>query len=252
MTVDYDDAGSGPTVVLLHAGVCDRRMWDAQTRDLVSAGHRVVRPDLRGFGRTPAAEAPYNEADDVLAVLDEAGVGRACVVGSSYGGAVALELASRYPDRVASLLVLSAALDGHEPSEQFAEVDAQELELLDAGDVDGAVELAVSTWLGPDADAGARDLVRTMQHRAYDLQLAAEEVDGIDHPADLGAVTAPTLAVSGEHDLVDFAQIADEVARQVTGATRLTLTWAGHLPSLERPEETGELLVAFAAGTART
>ena len=62
MTLSHDVAGEGPAVVLLHSGVCDRRMWEPQWRPLVEAGYRVVRCDFRGFGDSPVADRPYSEA----------------------------------------------------------------------------------------------------------------------------------------------------------------------------------------------
>ena len=82
MLLSHDDEGSGPAVVLLHAGVADRRMWDAVTPALAHS-FRVIRPDLRGFGQTPQPPGPYADADDVDALLEELGVTDAAVVGSS-------------------------------------------------------------------------------------------------------------------------------------------------------------------------
>src|SRR5690349_2994042 len=97
MTISCDVAGDGPALVLLHSGVCDRRMWDAQWPGLVDAGFRVVRCDFRGFGQTPPADRPYSNADDVLTLLDSLGIERAALVGASYGGQVALEVAALRP-----------------------------------------------------------------------------------------------------------------------------------------------------------
>ena len=78
--------GSGPTVVLLHAGVADLRLWDAQAAALATS-NCVVRCDLRGFGQSPLAPgASYSDAEDVLALLDELGIGEFALVGASHGG----------------------------------------------------------------------------------------------------------------------------------------------------------------------
>src|SRR3954451_3391373 len=81
MTLSHDAAGDGPALVLLHSGVCDRRMWDAQWPALIDAGYRLVRCDLRGFGETPAPDRPYSDAEDVLAVLNSLGIVQAALVG---------------------------------------------------------------------------------------------------------------------------------------------------------------------------
>src|SRR6478672_6628098 len=98
--------GSGPTVLLLHAGVADLRMWDTQVDELVP-GHSVLRLDLRGYGHTPLEPgASYSDAGDVLALLDELGLERYALVGASYGGWVALQVATAAPDRVERIVLL--------------------------------------------------------------------------------------------------------------------------------------------------
>ncbi|MER7908729.1 alpha/beta hydrolase [Streptomyces sp. NPDC096068] len=251
MTLFHDLAGTGPsTVVLLHSGVCDRRMWDAQFSALAEAGHRVVRCDLRGFGETPV-DAPHTHAEDVRDLLDHLGADRAAVVGSSFGGEVALEFAARHPGRVSALALLGSGIPGMEPSAELEAWGDREDALLDAGDVDAAVELNVDTWLGPEAGDEARALVREMQRRAFAVQLAApEEYDPVDPEVtrdEIARIPAPALVAVGAHDLPDFRAVADELTRLLPAARRVDLDWAGHLPALERPEETARLLTAFLA-----
>ncbi len=70
--LSYDSAGTGPALVLLHSTVCDRRMWDPQWPVFVDAGYRAVRCDFRGFGQTPVPQGVYNDADDVVGLLEPA------------------------------------------------------------------------------------------------------------------------------------------------------------------------------------
>ncbi|MFI6046633.1 alpha/beta fold hydrolase [Nocardia sp. NPDC051321] len=246
MLLSYDVAGGGPPVVLLHAGVCDRRMWDPQWSALIDAGYRVVRCDFRGFGQSPVPPHLFNDAEDVLALLDLLSIGRAALIASSYGGKVALQIAARWPQRSTALALLCTAVPEHHPSPELRAFDAREEALLDAGDIAGAVELNVATWLGPDADAEMREAVRRMQRRAFELQLAADDAPGRRQVEfDLSAISAPVLAVSGEHDLPDFRQIAARLPDQLAHARHLELSGAGHLPNLERPVETTAALIAF-------
>src|SRR5690349_16036565 len=123
MLLSHDVSGSGPAILLLHSGVADRRMWD----DLVPAlGHAftVVRPDFRGFGQTPLPPGEYADADDLDTLLDHLGITDAAVVGSSFGGRVALELATLHPGRVSSLVLLCAAYRGVEPTADVQEFGA--------------------------------------------------------------------------------------------------------------------------------
>ncbi|HEY3503090.1 MAG TPA: alpha/beta hydrolase [Actinocatenispora sp.] len=244
MTLTHDIAGDGRTVVLLHSGVCDRRMWDPQRPALLDAGYRVVRCDFRGFGETPAATGPARDDDDVLDLLDTLGLSRVTLVGSSYGGRMALHVAARWPDRVDDLVLLCSGRPDHEAGPEVRAFGAREDELLEAGDVDGATELNVATWLGPDADDAARRAVFEMQRHAFDVQLAAEEYPAPDATVDLGRITAPSFVVSGAKDLPDFRQIAVDLADQLPDSTHVELPWAGHLPNLERPAETTALLLS--------
>jgi pimeloyl-ACP methyl ester carboxylesterase len=246
MIIDAEDSGEGPAVVLLHAGVADRRMWDHQAVTLTAAGLRVVRPDLRGYGATPAGTEPWDPVCDVVALVGSLGLHRFALVGASAGGSVALQLAARLPDRVDALVLLCPAAPDLVPSQALREIWREEVRLVEAGDMDGAVSLMVERFVGPDGDEQARALVADMQRRAYMLQLAADaaEEEGAD-TVELRAVTAPTLAVAGALDLPDFGQVARRVAEGVRDGRLVELPWAGHLPSLERPEETSRLVLDF-------
>jgi 3-oxoadipate enol-lactonase len=242
--------GSGPVVVLLHAGVADLRMWDVQV-DVLAPTLTVLRCDLPGYGGTPVrAGADGCDAEDVLALLGELGVERFALVGASYGGYVALQVASAVPDRVERLVLLDTAADLVEPDQSLREVWRQEQSLVEKGDLDGATDLMVRVWLGPDADDHHRALLRDMQRRAFDVQVAAgDDDDDTDRelPVDLAKITARVTVVVGSLDLSFFRETARVLAEGLPHADLVELPWAGHLPSLERPEETARLVATALA-----
>lgn len=242
MTLHHRDEGTGPTVVLLHAGVADLRMWDRPAAAL-ARHHRVVRCDLRGFGGSALAPgASYSDAEDVLALLDGLSVDRFALVGASYGGYVALQVASSAPDRVERLVLLAAAADLLDPDEGMRELWQEEARLVEAGDLAGATDLNVRVWLGPEADHEARDLVRRMQREALEQQVAAGEVDNRDLPLAPERLTMPTRIFVGLQDQPFFVETARELARRLPSVHLVELAWAGHLPTLERPDEGTRLL----------
>ncbi|MFI9489661.1 alpha/beta fold hydrolase [Promicromonospora sp. NPDC052451] len=248
MILSHDTAGSGPAVLLLHAGVADSRMWEPQRAPLARE-HRVIRCDLRGYGDTPLTSEPFDNAGDVRALLDSLDVDRLAVVGASSGGNVALQLASAWPGLVSDLVLVNSAfaLPATRSLQRFAR---REDALLEAGDVAGATELNVATWLGPEADDDAHELLRTMQRHAFEVQLGAGD-DIHQNPGpeiDLSAITARTLVVSGGQDLDHFRAVANHLAGHIQGARHVQLGWAGHLPNLERPDEMTTLLADFLAG----
>lgn len=208
---------------------------------------RVLAPDLPGYGDAPLSPGPFSNVAEVLSFLDDQHLASVAVVGASFGGRVALEVATAAPDRVDRLVLLCPGLRGVAPTSASQAFDAEEERLLEAGDVAGAVRLNVDTWLGPEADDTARDLLTRMQRRAFDVQLAADEWPDPPTPArddvHLGGLAVPTTVFLGAHDVDWLQQAARDVAAGVPGATLLELDWAGHLPALERPAETAGLVL---------
>lgn len=226
-------------------------MWAGVVPGLAAA-HRVIAPDLRGFGETPLPGGSYADADDVLHLLDVLGVDQAVIVGASLGGRVALEFAAQHPERVRSLVLLCSAYRGLEVADPvIIEFGEREEELLDAGDIDGAVALNVDTWVGPEASDEARASLARMQRRAFEVQLAADKLDPPPQPrrvdVDATAIFLPTVIISGAHDAAHFREIAAVLANEIESSVAVELAWAGHLPALERPDETTALLLQHLA-----
>jgi 3-oxoadipate enol-lactonase len=224
--------------VLVHAGVCDARMWE----DFPLTG--ATTHELRGFGDTPLpASGTFSNADDLEAAL---GGRPAALVGASYGGQVCLELTARAPGLVTRLVLLNASLPDHEPSAELLAFASAEERLVQAGDLDAATELNVDFWAG-GASAEVREAVRTQQRRAFELQHGETAEETGAEAIDLAAVRAPTLVAVGEHDNDDFKRIAERLAGAIAGAELVVIEGAGHLPALERPEATARLVREFLA-----
>jgi 3-oxoadipate enol-lactonase len=229
-----------PQVVFVHAGGVDGRMWHPLAERL--DGLRLHIPDLRGHGSTPLPPVEYAHADDLLRMLDDLRIKRATLVAASFGGWVALQLATRAPERVNGLALLASTKLDRDDSEWSPEIIAfweKEEALLEAGDLEGAVALGLRVW---KPRPGVRDLVEEMTRDAFRLQQGVEAEER-HLPVDLGAIAVPTLVVSGGKDpMPDFAQIADELAAEIDDAERAVIKDAGHLIALERPDATAELL----------
>jgi len=134
-TISYDDVGTGPPVLLIHAGIADRRMWRAQVAALRDR-HRVIAMDLRGYGESDLPATAFAHHDDVIGLLDALGVARAALVGCSFGGAVAIDVAIAHPDRVTALALFGSALGGHDWSDATEQLWDDLVGAVDPEDLD--------------------------------------------------------------------------------------------------------------------
>jgi pimeloyl-ACP methyl ester carboxylesterase len=252
-------SGAGAPLVLLHAGVCDRRSWREVGARLAAAGRDVVAYDRRGFGDVPPAGGPFRHVDDVLAVLDAVSPDApAWLVGSSMGGGVALDAALEAPERVAGLVLLAPAVSGDPDLDEEA-FDAATDGLAGAidtawtaGDLEECNRLEVWLWLdgpaGPEGRVGGppRELALDMNRIvcANESESEFDGASGLDAAARLHEVAIPVVVACGELDVAlkirDGAALADALAN----GTYRTLPGRAHLPYLEAPDEIAALILA--------
>ena len=233
-------------VLLLHAGIADSRMWAAQVEALEAAGHRVLAPDLPGYGDAPLEPGTIDYVAHVAGLLDDP----AAVVGCSFGGSVALELAVARPELVERLVLVGSNVRGWEWSEAAETGFAEEEALVEAGDLAGAARQQAEMWLAPGASREARELTEAMTLRTYEQQMPMDgQVTGAwPEPVALerlGEIGVPTLVVVGAQDHEDIQAMARKLAAEIQGARLETIEGAGHLPSLEQPDELNRLLLDF-------
>ena len=257
--LDHDVAGAGPALLLVHAGIADRRMWDDQVGPFAAAGWTVIRADLPGVGGTPAPAGPVATWATLRGLLDHLGVERTVVVGCSLGGRAAVDLALAAPERVRALVLVGSGLGGH----RFEEAALHRLwddsdAAVERGDLEEAARIELETWVVGvgrtlDAvDAGVRSRARAMLLDRYGG--GGNELEDLEPPAAgrLGAVAAPTLVLVGDHDRPDIQAIAGALAAGIPGAERAVLAGTAHLPNLERPEEFNRVVLEFLARVDRS
>jgi len=249
----YEVAGQGPPMLMLHAGVGDSRMWDYQWEEFASH-YRVIRTDLRGFGKTVVLPGRFSYHEDLAALLRHLGEETAFVIGLSFGGLVAIDFALAYPEMVSALVLGAPAVSGWEPSEELERFSTEEDRLLERGDLEGATELNLRMWVdgpqrSPDqVDAGVRERVRKMQMDVFTVVVPDDaEDEPLEPPAmeRLEEIRVPTLIIIGELDQPDFLEIADTLATRIPGAEKVVVPGVAHLPSMEKPDQLNRIVLDF-------
>jgi pimeloyl-ACP methyl ester carboxylesterase len=247
------DEGTGPPILLLHAGIVDSRAWDPLVPHLLAAGFRAIRFDARGFGRSETDDVEFSNRADVIAVLDALGVGRACLAGNSRGGQIAVDTAVEYPGRVAALVTIGASIGGYEPEPTPAEAALfEELDRLEAeADPDAVADFDVRLWVdgvGQPANrvtAAIREAVRDMDRQVADPSRVHGRPIRLLPPAAerLNALSMPVLALAGALDVSDVWATAQHLEQTCPNARAVLMPDVAHLIALEAPEPVAALIV---------
>jgi pimeloyl-ACP methyl ester carboxylesterase len=248
----YEIAGAGPPLTLIHGFSLDTRMWDDQYAALAQR-YRVLRYDLRGFGRSavPGAER-YSHAEDLHALLGYLEIERTALIGFSLGGGIAISFALANPASVDALIVASCLLPGRRLS---AELGASFGAIWSAGRALG-VAAARERWLQHQLFASiharpelnARLIQIVSGYSGWEWTNKDPQIFPEPPLAErLGEIHAPMLAIIGERDLPDFHSIAALIARDVPTARRVVLPGVGHMLNMEAPERFNQLVIDFLA-----
>ena len=256
-----------PPVLLLHAGIVDSRSWDEVVPHLTAAGYRVIRYDQRGFGATETDDVAYSNRADAVAVLDALEVERAVMVGNSRGGAIAIDTALEFPDRVVAIIGVAAdvsGLDGDLPPEEIAAFDRLEA-LEEAVDEAGAdadpaqvaelVEGELRVWVDglgqPEGrlPAAIREAFRRMDTEHY----GPGRVQGRPQPLEpraatrMGDLRLPILAIAGELDISAFPDTARLLEASAPNARAVIWPDVAHVIPMEQPARLAAEIVGFVA-----
>jgi pimeloyl-ACP methyl ester carboxylesterase len=253
LAYDITGSGRGAGVLLIHAGVNDRRSW-RQVVERLSPRHRCVAYDMRGFGETTyERDDGWSPVADALAVADAAGLERPVVVACSMGGQVALDFTLAHPDRVAALALIGTAIRGA-PYPDLTEGPTAALnDRIDAAgeNIDEVGRLEAWMWLdGPSAPEGRvsgefRDLFLEMNDRPLRAEDPGDQADIPPAWPRLGEIAVPTLIMVGRLDAEDIRVVDEQAAALIPGARLEWLDGVAHVPHLEGDPATLDRIAAF-------
>ena len=253
--INYTDTGSGTPVLLVHAFPLNSKMWESQIESLGDR-FRLIAPDLRGFGDSSAPEdrSAYSVesfADDLKAVLDDAGVSEAVVCGLSLGGYVAFAFLRQYRSSVKALVLADTRPEADAP-ENITKRSGQQDTVASEGTA-GLIEALPGALLGeptrekkPDVVAHAKQL---MDNPAAGFIGALEAMkQRPDSSGDMAGIDLPTLIIVGENDGLTPPELSRNMHEHISGSKLVVIPEAGHLSNLEAPEAFNGALAEFLAG----
>jgi len=254
-TLVADDDGAGPVVVLVHAGIADRRMWAPVARDLVAAGLRVIAYDLRGYGESSLPDESFAHHDDLAGLLAALDVPRAVLAGCSFGGRVAIDATLAHPDVVSGLVLIGSVYSGSTWSDEFRAAQDTCFGGIADEDLESQAAAEVRFWVvGPhrraeDVDPALLRFAEELDRRALAAETALDDRDvrELDPPAAgrLGEIGVPALVLTGGGDVPDIQRLAAELATGIPLAQRAgSIPGAAHLVPLERPHEVAAAILS--------
>mgnify|MGYP005992259205 CR=1 FL=1 len=249
VALNYCDEGRGMPVLLIHGVGSDLESWNGVLSHL-SPDRRYIRFDLRGHGRSKRTPGPYDLTglvDDAVALLDHLGIPQTAVIGFSLGGLIAQAMALAHPDRVSCLSLIST-VGGRTPEEQ-ARVDERAETLAREGALTHLAN-AVDRWFSPEFVAAHPEVLEARRQKSLkndpDCYVAAYRVlAGNDLGTQLQAITAPTLIMTGAHDIGSSPRMAEFIHHQIAGSDLHILPHLKHSVLLEAPDQVAALIDPF-------
>lgn len=240
--------GAAPTAVFLHGFGGSQEDWEPIWQALPTA-IEAIRYDLRGFGESRAEdEGPFSHADDLLALLDNEGIGRADLIGMSMGGSVAVGFALDHPGRVRRLVLVSPGLMGWDWSEEWRALWRAITASARAGDIEGARALwaahpLFATVRGrPDALAALYGSIARYSGAEWIVDRQRPSLPDVER---LPLLSCPTLLLSGALDMPDFRLIGDLIEGSAADVRRVDVAGCGHMLTLEAVEICAEAIGVF-------
>ncbi|HEX2622089.1 MAG TPA: alpha/beta hydrolase [Phototrophicaceae bacterium] len=255
----YEVAGNpdGETLVFVHAGVADSRLWDDQV-PFFGGKYRVIRYDMRGFGKSEPVEGEYAHRDDLYALLQHFDVEKTHLVGCSMGGGFCLDNALLQPQIALSVTMVCSGpgglnLDIEAPAlaAKFEQAEA----LWGNRDIEAVNEIETQIWFDGISRTPA-DVDPVVRAKALDMNRIAltHEAKGLGkhkppmQPSTterLGELHLPILMIVGALDTPYIQAASDYMVEHVPSAKKVIIQNTAHLPSMERPGEFNQILMDF-------
>ncbi|MDR1213435.1 MAG: alpha/beta hydrolase, partial [Propionibacteriaceae bacterium] len=243
---DRGDPAAAQTIAFFNGVMASTSSWDLLAPVFVKMGFRVVLHDFKGQMKSDKPAGPYSfrqHAEEARQLLAALGVDRPHLVGTSYGGEVAMKYASLFPDEPRSLTVIDSVSQLDEVVRGF--VDGWKV-LCDSGDGEVFFKGMAPSIYGPDFMAENKTM---LNERAAAFKSAPPDyfdgqktlydtfVQDVEMTAELPRIACPSLILCGEDDILKPPRFSRLIAQSIPGAEFLLVPRCGHVAIFERPAE---------------
>src|SRR5260370_20864414 len=240
-------AGDGDTLVIGHAGYVASRMWDAQW-DAFTQLYRVIRFDMRGYGKSDPAQRPRNRRDDLFQRLTPPHFERAALLGCSFGGTIMLDCVLEHPEMISALITASSAQSGFQVQGDPPPLVLEMVTASQQGETARVSELQLRLWVdgpyrqpqqvNPLVGERAAELHRIPVGLNTWLVADSNPLDPLNPPAigRLSAIHTPALIMAGALDDPEMLRAARVMTDANKGAQKHIFSQRAHVPKIEEPE----------------
>ena len=249
----YTIRGKGEPVILIHGGLVDSRMWDAQVPEL-EKHFQVIRYDLRGFGKSPASAEPVSHIDDLRTLMQSLKIGKATIIGLSLGGMIAIDFALQHPEMVDKLILAGSALRGYD----YKPIGNRDpiYEAAKKGNISTAVDLWMndSVFVTARADPDVEKKMREMLRDNSKAWTASAKTIWPKQPSieRLSEINLPTLIIVGDKDNENIVAIADVLKEKIARSQKQVMTNTGHHMNMENPQQFNAIVLQFLSNRFKT
>lgn len=246
----YEDHGKGPAIIFVHGHPFNHTMWKYQVPDFAK-DHRLIMPDLRGYGRTevtPGRVMLDEMALDILHLLEALEIDEAIFCGLSMGGQIVLDFHRLFPEKVRALIIVDSDARGETPDSRQQRL--QKADTIIRTGMRQHTDDTIHQYIAPASLAN-----KPMYLHLYEM-MSATSAEGAaaahrgraerrDHLSVLTAIQVPTLVAVGEEDYFTPQPIARIMSDNIPGAQLAVIPGAGHLPNMETPDVFNKILREF-------
>lgn len=241
----FETIGDGIPLILLHGYPLDHSIWQEVAAGLKNEA-RIIMPDLRGQGKSPAPAGTYlmeDLAGDILQILDKLNIEKTIIAGHSMGGYVALALAKIHPERLSGLALVASHAYADSAEKKKARLDS----------IERIKREGVQPILAPMAEKLSKDPSVVDRCRALAASASAQGIIGTlaglvarEDMADVFfGLEIPTMMISGMEDQINPPSVNREMARGLKSSWLVEIEGAGHMPMLEKPEQVIQAFKSF-------